>query len=81
MKLVFHKIDLLMFAGLMKRLREVPCYEHVGDSVRVRMCRGCSDEVLDVLAKFALDHIRRGWVPEAPPHEDPLAKELEELPF
>lgn len=81
MTLEFEKVDLLEFAGLMKVLYGVACYMHVGDSVRVRMCRFCSDRVLDVVAEFALHHIRRGWTPEASPHEDPLAKELEELPY
>lgn len=80
MNLELEKVDLLMMAGLMNALQSIPCYDHIGDSVRVRMCRGCSDDVVDILAKFALAHLRRGWAAEPPPHEDPLAKELEELP-
>lgn len=81
MTVEFDKVDLLEFATMMKVLLGAPCYLHVGDSVRVRMCRFCSDVVLDVVAEFALHHIRRGWAAEPPPHEDPLAKELEELPY
>lgn len=83
MNIEFDKIDLAAFASLMKVLRDIPCYDHVGDSVRVRMCRGCSDDVVDNLADFVILHLRRGWAEAepTPPHEDPLEKELEELPF
>lgn len=81
MTLEFDKVDLLAFASMMKQLRELPCYELAADSVRVRMCRSCSDDVLDCVANFAMMHLRRGWAPEAPPHEDALEKELQDLRY
>lgn len=83
MKVEFEKVDLLHYAQLLEVLtKRVPCYDSVTDSVRVRMCRSCSDLVIDSLADFAILHLRRPMeAPEALPHEDPLKEELEYLPY